>query len=308
MAEQALEGPGQRVGRGLVAGEHERQQLVAELLVGEALALLGLRIEQQGEDVGAAFGPAPGLDHRVHVAVEVGERGLGHAHGLVLARVHELEELSLGTGGQVHEHANRPPERVLGSARHGLALDAEDAGHDHVEGDGLHARRERERRADRPAVDLAVRGLADHAGVALHRLAVERREQQLALAHVARADGREHRVRPHDRAQGRFARDRRRLLGPGREERLDVIGMRRDRGHVAAAHERVDAGRRRPARGARATRTRSGECRSAASGAAWGAPRAEAAGAPRRRRPEAPPGRARRPAVPPGARRSCSSA
>ena len=46
---------------------------------------------------------------------------------------------------------DRLAQAVLGRAGRRLALDAEDAGHDHVERDRLHARRERERLADRPA-------------------------------------------------------------------------------------------------------------------------------------------------------------
>ena len=45
-AQKALEGPGQRVGGRLVAGEDEREQLVAHLLVGEPLAVLGFGLQQ----------------------------------------------------------------------------------------------------------------------------------------------------------------------------------------------------------------------------------------------------------------------
>ena len=81
VAQQALERPGERVRRRLVAGEHEREQLVAQLLVGQALAVLGLGLEQQREDVGAlvAAGRAARRDHRVHVAVEVGQDGARRA-------------------------------------------------------------------------------------------------------------------------------------------------------------------------------------------------------------------------------------
>ena len=61
-AHQALPGPGERVGGGLVPGEHEREQLVAQLVVGERLAVLGARLQQQREDVAAlveVLGAAP---------------------------------------------------------------------------------------------------------------------------------------------------------------------------------------------------------------------------------------------------------
>ena len=42
VAQEPLECPGERVGGRLVAGEHQREQLVAQLLVGQALAVLRL--------------------------------------------------------------------------------------------------------------------------------------------------------------------------------------------------------------------------------------------------------------------------
>ena len=53
VADQPLPGPGQRVGRRLVAGEDEGEQLGADFVVGQLLALLGPRQQQQGEDVAA---------------------------------------------------------------------------------------------------------------------------------------------------------------------------------------------------------------------------------------------------------------
>ena len=53
VADQALPGPGQRVGGRLVAGEDEGEQLVAQFFVVQRLALLGPRLQQQREDVAA---------------------------------------------------------------------------------------------------------------------------------------------------------------------------------------------------------------------------------------------------------------
>jgi hypothetical protein len=64
-----------------------------------------------------------------------------------------------------------------GVPRAGLALDPEDAGHDHVERDRLHARRERERGPRWPAVNLALGRVGDHLRVALDRLAMEGRQE-----------------------------------------------------------------------------------------------------------------------------------
>ena len=53
VADEPLPRPGQRVGGRLVAREDEREQLVAELAVGQRLAVLGARLQQQREDVAA---------------------------------------------------------------------------------------------------------------------------------------------------------------------------------------------------------------------------------------------------------------
>ncbi len=65
----------------------------------------------------------------------------------------------------------------------------------------------------------------DHVLVLAHPLAVERRQQQLALAHVLRARQHDHRVAPHHRRHRRVARRRRRDLRRCREHRLDRLGV-----------------------------------------------------------------------------------
>ena len=94
-------------------------------------------------------------------------------------------------------------------------------------------------RAERPAVDLALGGVGDHLRVALDRLAVEGRQQQLALAHVARAERGEDRVGADDRPQRRLAGQRGRLLGLGGEERAHVVGMAGDRPGRRASTSRM---------------------------------------------------------------------
>ena len=151
---------------------------------------------------------------------------------LAPGRVAQIDDLVEGAG----RGGGQPPDGVtqsgLGGAGRGPALDAEHSAHDHVQRDRLHARREREALADRPAVDLALGDLGDHLHVALHRVAVKRRQQQLALAQVPVPDRREDRVGPEDRAQGRFAGQRGGVARLGLQQRLDVIG-------VAGDHERL---------------------------------------------------------------------
>ena len=123
----------------------------------------------------------------------------------------------------------RVAQPALGRALRRLALHAEDPAHDHVQRDGLHPRRQRHRLAHRPAVQLALGDLVDHLHVTRHRLAVERRQQQLALAQVPVAERRQHRVRAQDRPQRRLAGQRRRQSRLCREQRLHVVGVTGDR-------------------------------------------------------------------------------
>ena len=76
-ADQPLPGPGERVRGRLVAGEDEGQELVADFVVAQLLAVLGPGQQQLGEDVAAlaeVVGAAAAGDHRVGRAVEEVER------------------------------------------------------------------------------------------------------------------------------------------------------------------------------------------------------------------------------------------
>ncbi len=87
-----------------------------------------------------------------------------------------------------------------------LVVDAEDGAHDHRQGDPLGVGAQRERLADRPALHLPPGHLDDQLAVALDPLAVEGRQQQLALAHVRLVVEGEDRVRPQRRLQHRRVR------------------------------------------------------------------------------------------------------
>jgi hypothetical protein len=67
-------------------------------------------------------------------------------------------------------------------------------------------RAQRERRADRPALDLCGRGRGHRLHVPAHRLPVEGRQQQLALRHVAMLVEREQRVLAQSVGQRRGVR------------------------------------------------------------------------------------------------------
>ena len=102
-----------------------------------------------------------------------------------------------------------------------LVVDAEDGAHDHRQGDPLRVRAQRERLADRPALHLPQGDLAHQLAVALDPLAVEGRQQQLALLHVRRVVEGEDRVRAERRLQDRRVRLARvELLGGAGEDAL----------------------------------------------------------------------------------------
>jgi hypothetical protein len=164
----------------------------------------------------------------------MGEQRPRGPYCLLATEVEQLGELRLGPRRQRERTAHGAAEPVFGSAAGRPSLHAEDAAHDHVEGDGLHARRERERASGRPRVDLPVGRLDDHVGVAGHGLAVEGRQQQPALAHVTGAERGQHGVGSHHRAQWGLRGERRRLVGLGREERAHMVGVGGDHHEIAA--------------------------------------------------------------------------
>ena len=119
-------------------------------------------------------------------------------------------------------------------------MDPEDRAHDHGEGDPLGMRAQREGLADRPALHVAQSDLADQLAVGLDPLAVERRQQKLALTHVRLVVEGEDRVRPERRLQHRgVGLAGVHLGGQAREHLLDEVGL----GDVdEAAEERESQG------------------------------------------------------------------
>ena len=200
-ADRALDGPGQRGRRGLVPGDEQRHQLVAQLLVGHLAAVLVAGLEQQREDVVAFLevgraaaladlgvdqlvgGPADALeDVRAVDAVRA-----EHRHHRQAARVRAPFE--------------RVRERRAQALAPGVVLHAEDRPDDHLERDALHRGAHRVGLPGRPALDLRGRDLGHRLLVAAHALAVEGRQHQLALRHVGALVQQQHRVVPEHRQQ-----------------------------------------------------------------------------------------------------------
>ena len=104
-------------------------------------------------------------------------------------------------------------------------MDAEDRAHDHRQGDPLGVRPHREGLADRPALHLLARHRHDQLAVALDPLAVEGRQQQLALAHVRLVVEGEDRVRTQRRLEhGRVGLAGVEDRGRAGEHGLDQVG------------------------------------------------------------------------------------
>ncbi len=139
-----------------------------------------------------------------------------------------------------------------------VGADAEHGAHDDVERDRLSRRVERERPADRPAVDLARGRVAHRFAVCAHAVAMKRRQHQPSLAQVTVAIEHEQRVFADDRAQDQicFAGVQRvGIAGPQVADR-DRLGEHYDRGrdsrqpqreHVAVARRHVVEKRQRRA-------------------------------------------------------------
>ena len=112
----------------------------------------------------------------------------------------------------------------------------------------LQARVQRDRLAQRPGGDLALGQLGHQPREALHPLAVEGRQQQLALAQVRALVEQDHRVRADHRFEDARALARMQHLRRRREDLLDLLGIGDD--HERRLAEQADReARRRSGRG-----------------------------------------------------------
>ena len=220
VVKQQIERPREAGRGGLVAGEQQGHQLVAELAITHLRAVLEARGQQQGEDV-VAIGEvgAPPVLGDLRVEQVVGPP----------ADVHEPAE-----DGQAPQARRREADRrrraggredLHQSCLQALAasgvLDPEDGAQDHLEGDRLHAGVQRELRLARPARDRALGRLADRVLVAPHALAMKRRQHELAPAQVLVALLKQQRRAAEDRLQEEVAPGRDRVDPIRREQGLD---------------------------------------------------------------------------------------
>ena len=201
LAGEPLEPPGElRCGR-LVAGDQRRHQLVAELLRRHRRTVLMPRLQQHREHVLAtlvALGPAL-FDQVEHQRVGAGllrdepPQGREPAAGVLLQRGQHRQR-ALAERQDVGERIAELVEvRALVESEHGAE--------DDLERQPLEAGMERDRLLERPGVELALGQLGHQAGHALHPLAVECREQQLALLEVGALVEQDHGVASDQRLE-----------------------------------------------------------------------------------------------------------
>ena len=232
-----------------MAGDEERDELVAELLVGHRRAVLVARIEEEREDVGTSCPvPTAAPDLVVEDAV---------------ALLHCAEEppvVAEATEIDLHERdqERRPRaelQHALGDPNHLLqtrALEAEHRPDDHAEGDVLHRLVERERLAVREGVDRVVRDVEHRLPVDLHPLSEERREQELPLSTVLLTIDHEHGAIAEERRERLVEAPRLERLPIVEEDLLHVLGIGEDdelepeqphrKGLAEVLHEQVEVG------------------------------------------------------------------
>lgn len=224
-AHEQIDGERERGGGRLVARREHGEELVAQLLLGERRAVLVAGAQEQGQDIGAL--------------VEVG-RPAASCDLLVQHRVGDLPaadqlparaprpEVTLHAGDEQHGGA-RVDDRAQRVAQ---ALDPGGLGHaehrtaDDVEGQCPHAGAQHDPVSRTPTVDLTLGCLMDDPSELGDVAALERGQQELALAQVARPVEDEHRVGAQHRCEERV-----RLAGEqvglvSGEQVADRVGIR----------------------------------------------------------------------------------
>ena len=240
VADQALDRPGER-GRGrLVTGGEQGQQLVADFGVAHRAAVLVAGGDQHREDVvallevlGFAAGPDLGVDQPVDAVHRAAEPG--QATDPPRAEQGHRDQL-LGVAEQIEVAAQGVAQLVQALALAG----AEDGAQDDLQGQRLHARAQRVGLAARPALDLTLGDRGHDRLVGLHALAVERRQQQLALTDVPLLVEHQQRAGAEQRLEQLVALagvEDARVAG---EDLLDRVGAGEDRPGVAEDLQRED--------------------------------------------------------------------
>ena len=213
---EPLERPAQR-GRGrLVAGDEQRQQLVAQ----RRGRPCRVRAQQHREDVLALVQVR---SVRRRAISSLSSASTGERMRFTRAGDHPL-------AGEHDEHqpprVAHPVEQLREQRAQALVARAEDRAHDDLERQRLHPRAGRDRLARRPRRDLGLGDLADQLAVGLHPLAVERRQQRLALGACGRGRRAAAPSARRAAAEDLVALARVEHVRVAGEDRLDVVGVR----------------------------------------------------------------------------------
>ncbi len=231
MPGEPLGRPGQRPGRRLVPGGEQRDELVAQLV------LAGAGGDQVSEHGVARRRRA---DRLAQQRVDAPRRGHERPPRRGAARRQRERDQARHRRGHVERRADALAQGRIGSAEHDPQ--------DDVEGEGLEAGQRAERPAGRPAGELRVGERGDRRPVRFHALAVERRQHELALAHVGRTVEQEDRARAGERLDDGRARAALQLLGRRGVDAPDRVGVRehdhRGVGPQRAQRERLAVARR----------------------------------------------------------------
>ncbi len=151
MAQEQVEGPGERRRGGLVPREEQGHELIAKLVVAHRLTVLETGGDEHREDVLAirqVWVCAPLGDLRTQQLVDFGVSTLERRERVRPPEAPgeqdpQLQERRRRLGEQVAEQLSQPRDAPW-------VADAEDGPQDHLERQRLHARVDRERLADRP--------------------------------------------------------------------------------------------------------------------------------------------------------------
>lgn len=180
---EQIPSPGEGGGCGFVAGEEEREGLVADLGIGHGLPVFVTGSKQHGEEIaGIVAGLAPAGDDAVNDVVELAARAAEAAGDGEQRQAHDV--LAHWEHEEI-EHLEDLGEGVLDGGGCVVHLGAEESIGDDAEREPHHLLVELERLARLPMGRGALRLLHHRIGIAGQALAVEGWLHELALAGMA---------------------------------------------------------------------------------------------------------------------------
>ena len=216
-----------------MAGDERGHELVAQLGRTHRRAVLVGRGKQQREHVGAIGSavvlPTALVDQRIDQRVGLREQRLqaaerpAAAHQPLQPRGWRRQQRE-GALGELEDRR----EQLAQLVQPRTALEAEDRAQHDLEREPLQAGVQLDRLLARPVGELALGQLAHQTLQRVHALAVERRQEQLALLHVGRLVQQDHRVATDQRFEDPRALAGVQDVGRRHQHFLDLVGVRED--------------------------------------------------------------------------------